>query len=141
LDEKGKEHPIVMGSYGIGIERILACFLEQNHDEFGIIWDKVIAPFDIQLLGLNMKKKEVVEASEKLYEELTGAGYEVLFDDRIDAQAGFKFKDADLLGMPIQIIVGDKKLKDNKVEVKVRKTGERFDVKLSDTIKKIEEVY
>jgi prolyl-tRNA synthetase len=141
LDEKGKEHPIVMGSYGIGVERILACFLEQNHDEYGIIWDKVIAPFDIQLLGLNMKKKEVVEASEKLYQELTQVGYEVLFDDRIDAQAGFKFKDADLLGMPLQIIVGDKKLKENKIELKIRKTGERYDVKLSDIIKKIEEVY
>jgi prolyl-tRNA synthetase len=141
LNEKGKEHPIVMGSYGIGVERILACFLEQNHDEFGIIWDKVIAPFDIQLLGLNMKKKEVVDASEKLYSELNNAGYEVLFDDRIDAQAGYKFKDADLLGMPIQIIVGDKKLKENKVEVKLRRTGERFDVELSDIIKKIEELY
>jgi prolyl-tRNA synthetase len=141
LDENGKEHPIVMGSYGIGVERILACFLEQNHDEFGIIWDKVIAPFDIQLLGLNMKKKEVVDASEKLYSELNNSGYEVLFDDRIDAQAGFKFKDADLLGMPIQIIVGDKKLKKNKVEVKLRRTGERFNVELSDIIKKIEELH
>ncbi|MEJ2194576.1 MAG: proline--tRNA ligase [Ignavibacteriaceae bacterium] len=145
LDEKGKENPIVMGSYGIGVERILACFLEQNHDEFGIIWDKILAPFDIQLIGLNMKKKEVVDASETLYAELTGAGYEVLFDDRLDAQAGFKFKDADLLGIPVQVIVGDKKLKESasggKVEVKIRRTGDRLDVELKDLLKKIEEIY
>jgi len=139
LDEKGKEHPIVMGSYGIGVERILACYLEQNHDEFGIIWDKVLAPFDIHLIGLNMKRKEVVETSEKLYEELTGAGYEVLFDDRLDAQAGYKFKDADLLGMPVQIIVGDKKLKENNVEVKIRRSGKRFDVELKKIVQKIKE--
>jgi prolyl-tRNA synthetase len=129
-----------MGSYGIGVERILACFLEQNHDEFGIIWDKILAPFDIQLIGLNMKKKEVVNASETLYAELTGAGYEVLFDDRLDAQAGFKFKDADLLGMPVQVIVGDKKLKENKVEVKIRRSGERFDVELKKMVNKIKEI-
>ena len=88
-----------------------------------------------------MKKESVVEASEKIYDELTNSGYEVLFDDRIDAQAGFKFKDADLLGMPIQVIVGDKKLKENKVEVKLRRSGERFDLDLKDLIKKIGEIY
>jgi prolyl-tRNA synthetase len=140
LDENGKEHPIVMGSYGIGVERIMACYLEQNHDDYGIIWDKIIAPFDIQLMGLNMKKEVVVENSEKIYSELKDAGYEVLFDDRIDAQAGFKFKDADLLGMPVQIIVGDKKLKENKVEIKLRKTGERFDISLDELVNKIKEI-
>jgi prolyl-tRNA synthetase len=129
-----------MGSYGIGVERIMACYLEQNHDDYGIIWDKIIAPFDIQLMGLNMKKEVVVENSEKIYSELKDAGYEVLFDDRIDAQAGFKFKDADLLGMPVQIIVGDKKLKENKVEIKLRKTGERFDISLDELVNKIKEI-
>jgi prolyl-tRNA synthetase len=86
-----------------------------------------------------MKKQEVIETCDKLYDALTAAGYEVLFDDRIDAQAGFKFKDADLLGMPVQVIVGDKKLKDMKVEVKLRKSGERFDVDLDQVISKIPE--
>ncbi len=140
LDENGKENPIVMGSYGIGVERIMACFLEQNHDENGIIWDKVIAPFDIQLIGLNLKNDKVVKASEKIYNDLSNAGYEVLFDDRLDAQAGFKFKDADLLGMPLQIIVGDKKLNDDKVEIKLRRSGKRFDVSLNDLNNKISEL-
>jgi len=141
LDENGKEHPIVMGSYGIGVDRIMACYLEQNHDDYGIIWDKIITPFDIQLIGLNMKKENVVENAEKIYNELTDAGYEVLFDDRVDAQAGFKFKDADLLGMPVQVIVGDKKLKENKVEIKLRRSGERFDLDLKDMVKKIGDIY
>lgn len=139
LDEQGKENPIIMGSYGIGVERVIACYLEQHHDENGILWDKALAPFDVHLMGLNMKKKEVIDASEKLYEELTKAGIEVLFDDRVDAQAGFKFKDADLLGMPVQVIVGDKKLKENKVEVKIRKTGERFDVGIDEVVEKVKE--
>jgi prolyl-tRNA synthetase len=141
LDEKGEDHPIVMGSYGIGIERILSCYLEQHHDDAGIIWDKTLAPFDIHLIALNMKKDVVVENAELIYNDLQSEGYSVLFDDRTDAQAGFKFNDADLLGMPIQIIVGEKKLKDKKVEVKLRKSGEREDVNLEELKKKIEELY
>ncbi len=91
-------------------------------------------------MGLNMKKELVAEASNKIYEELTGSGFDVLFDDRTNVQAGFKFKDADLLGMPVQVIVGDKKLKENKVEVKIRRTGERFDVELSDLVEKMKEI-
>ena len=143
LDENGKELPLVMGSYGIGVERVMACYIEQNHDEYGIIWDKTLAPFDVHLIGLNMKKETVVEASEKIYEDLREAGFDVLFDDRTNVQAGFKFNDADLLGMPVQVIVGDKKLKESatggKVEVKLRRTGERFDVELSELISKIKE--
>jgi prolyl-tRNA synthetase len=141
LDERGQEKPIVMGSYGIGVERILACYIEQNYDEKGLIWNKALAPFDIHLIALNMKNKIVVSTADKLYNDLQGEGYEVLFDDR-DAAAGFKFNDADLLGMPIQIIVGEKKLKEDQCEVKIRNTGKRFDVDLSalssilfDTIK------
>jgi prolyl-tRNA synthetase len=140
LDENGKENPIIMGSYGIGVERVMACYIEQHHDEYGIIWDKTLAPFHIHLMGLNMKKQEVIETCDRLYSNLTSAGYEVLFDDRIDAQAGFKFKDADLLGMPVQIIVGDKKLKESKVEIKIRKTGERFDVDLNEILAKMKEL-
>lgn len=139
LDEKGEEHPIVMGSYGIGVERIMACYIEQNHDDKGIIWNKALTPFDIHLIALNLKNDNVVSTSEKLYADLKNAGYEVLFDDR-DAAAGFKFNDADLLGMPIQIIVGEKKLKENKCEVKIRKTGERLDIELKNLMSKLKEL-
>ena len=140
LDENGKENPIIMGSYGIGVERIIACYVEQHHDEKGLIWDKVLAPFQINLLALNMKKGNVVEASDKIYAELSNAGFSVLYDDRIDAQAGFKFNDADLLGMPIQVIVGDKKLKENMIEIKVRATGERFDIAPDELKEKLGEI-
>ncbi|QOJ27533.1 MAG: proline--tRNA ligase [Ignavibacteriales bacterium] len=131
LDEDGTEKPIIMGSYGIGVERVMACYIEQHHDERGIIWNKALAPFHIHLLGLNMKKEGVQKASEELYTRLAAAGYEVLFDDR-EAQAGFKFNDADLLGMPVQVIVGEKKLAEGKVEVKLRATGEREDVSITE---------
>jgi prolyl-tRNA synthetase len=140
LDENGKENPLIMGSYGIGVDRVMACYLEQHNDEKGIIWDKTLAPYQIHLMGLNMRKQEVVNASEKIYQQLTDAGYDVLFDDRLDAQAGFKFNDADLLGMPIQVIAGDKKLKDGKVELKLRESGERFDIALDDLLMKINEL-
>jgi prolyl-tRNA synthetase len=140
LDENGKEHPIIMGSYGIGVERVMACYVEQHHDDNGIIWDKTLAPFPVHLLALNMKKNNIVEAADLIYNDLKNSGIDVLYDDRVDAQAGFKFNDADLLGMPIQVIVGDKKLKENKVEVKVRKTGERFDVEIIELNKKIMEL-
>jgi len=141
LDENGKENPLVMGSYGIGVERVMACFIEQHHDEKGIIWDKTLAPFDIHMLALNLKNQTIVEAAEKVYEELQAAGFQVLFDDRVDAGAGFKFNDADLLGMPIQVILGEKKLKEEKVEVKIRATGERFDIALNKLVAKLKEIY
>jgi prolyl-tRNA synthetase len=141
LDEKGEEHPIIMGSYGIGAERIMACFIEQHHDDKGIIWDATLAPFHIHLIGLNMKNEGVTKTCEEIYNNLSSNSYEVLFDDRIDAQAGVKFNDADLLGMPLQIIVGDRKLKTNQVEVKIRKTGERFDVELDNLMNKIKGVW
>ena len=140
LDENGKEQPIIMGSYGIGVERVMACYIEQHNDEQGLVWDKTLAPFQVHLMGLNMKKEEVVKICNKFYDEMNAKGIEVLYDDRVDAQAGFKFKDADLLGMPIQVIVGDKKLKENKVEVKIRKSGERFDVSVDELIGKIQEL-
>ncbi|NUN07764.1 MAG: proline--tRNA ligase [Ignavibacteriaceae bacterium] len=130
LDEHGAEKPIIMGSYGIGVERVMACYIEQNHDENGIIWNKLLAPYQIHLIGLNMKKPHLAEAALKLYDQMKRLGFDVLFDDREDAQAGFKFKDADLLGMPVQIIVGEKKLAVGQVEVKIRKTGERMDAEL-----------
>jgi prolyl-tRNA synthetase len=141
LDEKGEEHPIIMGSYGIGVERVMACFIEQHHDDKGIIWDTTLAPFHTHLIGLNLKNESVTRACEEIYKNLTGNSFDVLFDDRNDAQAGVKFNDADLLGMPLQIIVGDKKLKTNQVEVKVRKSGERIDVDLDNVLERIREIW
>jgi len=140
LDEEGNEKPIIMGSYGIGVERVMACYIEQHNDENGIIWDNTLAPFQVHLMGLNMKNEDVAKTSESIYEKLTSENIEVLFDDRIDAQAGYKFKEADLLGMPVQVIVGNKKLKENKVELKLRATGERIDVSTDELISKVPEL-
>ena len=138
-DEAGEEHPLIMGSYGIGVERVIACFIEQHHDDRGIVWNKTLAPFQIHLIGLSLRKENMQQACDALYEKLS-AKYEVLFDDRTDATAGFKFNDADLMGMPIQVIAGEKKLAENKVEVKVRRTGERLDVPIDELMQKIEEL-
>jgi prolyl-tRNA synthetase len=139
LDENGKEKPVVMGSYGIGVERILACFIEQNYDDRGLIWKEPLQPFDIHLIGLNMKNAEVSKFAEKVYLDLIADGYEVLFDDRTDASAGFKFNDADLLGMPVQVIVGEKNLKEGKVELKNRKTGNKIVIALDNLLNQLQE--
>jgi prolyl-tRNA synthetase len=138
LDEKGEEHPIVMGSYGIGVERIFACFLEQNYDEKGIVWKEPLSPFDIHLIGLNMKSELISKTCEQLYIDLIKDGYEVLFDDRNDVSAGFKFNDADLLGMPVQVIVGEKNLKDGNIELKNRKTGQKKIVPLTNLLDELQ---
>jgi prolyl-tRNA synthetase len=107
LDQDGKAVPIVMGSYGIGVERIMTAAIEQNCDDDGIIWPKAIAPFDVVVTITNMKQDEIREAGEKLYKDLRHAGLDVLLDDR-DERAGVKFKDADLIGVPYRITVGKK---------------------------------
>lgn len=140
LDEHGKDHPVVMGSYGIGVERVIACYLEQNHDDKGIIWDKNFTPFHIHLIGLNLKNEEMYKAAGKIYDDLTEQGYEVLYDDRLDASAGFKFNDADLMGMPVQVVVGEKNYKNGNVEIKNRRTGEKEVIPLNslhDKLKKL----
>jgi len=137
LDEKGVAHPIIMGSYGIGIERIIACHIEQNHDANGIIWDKAIAPYQIHLIAVS-KSQAVLEMAEKVYNDLNDDGVEVLFDDRTDTSPGFKFKDADLLGMPYQVIVGEKNLANGKIEIKERRTGDRILVDVAGVIDKVQ---
>jgi len=134
LDEKGQEKPIIMGSYGIGPARIAAAAIEQNYDKDGVIWPKSIAPFDVEMLPLNMKDAETVEIAEKLYKDLTEKGIEVLIDDR-DERAGVKFKDADLIGIPTQIIIGEKNLKEDLVEIKDRRTKEAVKVKVEEVVK------
>ncbi len=125
LNEQGAEHPIIMGSYGIGVERVIACHIEQSHDQNGIIWNKPLAPFQVHLVLVNGNNAAVVEASEKLYTTLTAKGLEVLFDDRKDVSPGFKFKDADLMGMPLHVIVGEKNLVNGNIEIKERASGTR----------------
>lgn len=119
LDAEGKEHPMLMGSYGIGITRTPQAALEKYHDDKGIIWPKNIAPYLVELIPVNQEKENLVTAAEQIYADLTKAGIEVLYDDRME-RAGVKFNDADLIGLPIRVTVGDKSLKDGKVELKSR---------------------
>lgn len=139
LDEHGNEKPIIMGSYGIGPARIAAAAIEQNNDKDGIIWPRAIAPFDVELIPLNMKDPRTVETAGKLYRELINNRIEVLMDDR-DERAGVKFKDADLIGIPTQIIIGEKNLKEGLVEIKDRKTKEAEKVKVEDVVVKIQDL-
>ncbi len=122
LDRDGVTKPIVMGCYGIGVNRIIASLIEISNDRDGMIWPLSIAPYQIIILALNVANKKVKELAEDAYKKLSKAGYDVLYDDRNES-AGIKFKDADLIGIPIKIIVGEKNAKKDIVEVKERKTG------------------
>jgi prolyl-tRNA synthetase len=140
LDESGKAQPVIMGSYGIGMERIVACYIEQNHDKDGIVWNKALAPYPIHLIAVNMNSKDVVAASDRIYTQFSKISVDILYDDRANITPGFKFKDADLLGMPFQVIVGDKGLKNGQIEIKRRRTGERILVKLEDALAEIQKL-
>jgi prolyl-tRNA synthetase len=133
LDEGGREVPMVMGSYGIGVERILAGAVELHHDQDGIRFPLSIAPFHIALLPLQMQDAAVRDAAEKIYRDLQKAGIEVLLDDR-DERAGVKFKDADLIGLPLRIAVGKKGLAEGKVEWKARGSKEVELIPLADVV-------
>ncbi len=130
LDENGRSQPMIMGCYGIGVSRTLAAVIEQNNDENGIIWPVAVAPFHVHVIPVNAKVDEQRQASEKITEALTAAGVEVLFDDRPE-RAGVKFKDADLIGLPIRITVSDK-AQEGVVEVRVRRTGETHEVQIDN---------
>jgi prolyl-tRNA synthetase len=121
LDEGGRETTLYMGCYGIGVTRIPAAAIEQNHDERGIIWPAAIAPFQVVLVPINLQKSaRVREVSERLYEEFTAAGIEVLYDDR-DARPGVKFADAELLGIPHRLVVAERGLDAGKLEYRHRR--------------------
>ncbi len=121
LDEAGKEVTLLMGCYGIGVTRIVAAAIEQNHDERGIIWPTPIAPFQVVLIALNLQKSpRVRELSDRLYAELNAAGIEVLYDDR-DARPGVKFADAELLGIPHRLVVAERGLEAGKLEYRGRR--------------------
>lgn len=136
IDEKGQKRPVTMGCYGLGIGRTLASAIEQSHDEKGIIWPLPLAPFSLVLISLNPEDIKVKEFSERIYRELIEKNEEVIYDDR-EERAGVKFKDAELIGIPYQIIVGLKKIKENKVEIGIRKTGEKISVEVSEFYEKI----
>jgi prolyl-tRNA synthetase len=138
LDEGGKERPIIMGSYGIGVERIIACLIEQSHDKNGIIWTKTLAPYHVHLVLVNGNNEKVVAVAEQLYVKLQESLIDVLYDDRREVSPGFKFKDADLLGMPLQIIVGEKNVTNGKIEIKDRATGQREIIDIGGAVKHVE---
>ncbi|WP_319414543.1 proline--tRNA ligase [uncultured Cohaesibacter sp.] len=132
----GKEYPVHMGSYGVGVSRLLGGIIEASHDENGIIWPKSVAPFDIGLINMKVDNAETSAVSEQLYERLGNAGFDVLYDDRA-GQAGAKFATMDLIGLPTQIIVGPRGLKSNEVEIKDRATGAREMVSLDGVVDRI----
>ncbi|MDQ2856411.1 MAG: proline--tRNA ligase [Acidobacteriota bacterium] len=136
LNQNGKPVPIVMGSYGIGVERIITAAIEQNSDDDGILWPRSIAPFHVVVTVTNMKQDEVREAGEKLYKDLRQAGLDVLLDDR-DERAGVKFKDADLIGIPYRITLG-KKISEGLVELFDRQVKKNEDVKLSEVVSRVQ---
>jgi prolyl-tRNA synthetase len=133
LDEQGAEKPIIMGSYGIGPARIAAAAVEQGNDENGIIWPFAIAPFHVLIVPVNVNDVKSMDVAEELYTALEEKGFEVLLDDR-DERAGVKFKDADLVGIPYRVIIGEKNLKEGLVEFKERKSGRVEKVKIEEAV-------
>lgn len=138
LTAEGKEVPIIMGSYGIGVERIITAAIEQNHDADGIVWPKSLTPFDVVVTVTNIKDEKLRAAGEQLYDDLRHAGLEVLLDDR-DERAGVKFKDADLIGIPYRITIG-KKIADENVELFDRRAKQSEDVKVSSVVSRVQEL-
>ncbi|MCI0440497.1 MAG: proline--tRNA ligase, partial [Chloroflexi bacterium] len=138
-DQSGGQHPIIMGCYGIGVGRLFAAAIEQNHDEKGIIFPTPIAPFHVNLTALNADSPEVAEAAESLYTELQAAGFEVLYDDRADSP-GVKFNDADLLGLPVRLVVSPRNLRQNVVEVKGRTEAKAVTVPREEVVARVKEL-
>jgi prolyl-tRNA synthetase len=127
LDREGKAHAMAMGSYCMGVSRMAAAIIEQSHDDNGVIWPISIAPFQVHLIALNLEDEEVAHEAEGLYRRLLEQGIDVLFDDRT-LRAGEKFRDADLLGIPIRVTISRRTSKEQKIELKFRhkEEGELF---------------
>jgi prolyl-tRNA synthetase len=136
LDAEGRERPFEMGCYGIGISRLVAAAIEQNHDANGIIWPLSIAPFEVLLLPINYKDKAIREAADRLYQELRDRAVEVLLDDR-DERPGVKFKDADLIGIPLRVTIGAKGLEKGLVELRLRHSGKMDEIPMADSTEKL----
>jgi prolyl-tRNA synthetase len=133
MDEDGSEKPFIMGCYGVGVSRSMAAVVEQFHDDQGIIWPLAVAPAHVCVIPLTVGDDLVQPAAEKVAEELAARGLEVAIDDRSE-RAGVKFADADLIGWPLQVVIGKRGLADGKVEVKLRKTGQKKDVALDEVV-------
>lgn len=137
LGPDGKNVILEMGCYGIGVSRVVASAIEQNHDKYGIIWPDALAPFQVAIVPMNMhKSEEVKEAAEKLYAELTAMGIEVLFDDRKE-RPGVMFSDMELIGIPHTIVIGDRSMKEGNFEYKNRRTGEKTAVAMADIVEHV----
>jgi len=128
-----------MGCYGIGVGRLMAAAIEQNHDDRGIVFPAAIAPYQVHLVGLNLSRAEVAQAADVLYKELWAQGVECLYDDRIDQSAGVKLNDADLLGLPVRLIISPRNLDQGSVEVKGRQEEEATMVPLDQVAQDIRE--
>ena len=139
IDENGDKQFIVMGCYGIGVSRLIAAIIEQNHDSNGIIWPISVSPFDIQILPLKATNKKIMKLALRYYKTLKKYGCEVLIDDR-DESAGIKFKDADLIGSSLILILGEKNLEKNKIEIKIRRTGELLKVNTASAVNKLRQL-
>ena len=138
-DEQGAEHPMIMGCYGLGIGRTVAAAIEQNHDADGIVWPLPLAPFAVLVQSLNPADAAVREAADRIYAELQAHGVEVLYDDR-DERPGVKFKDGDLVGIPIRVTVGAKSLADGKVEISLRRDRQKQLVPVGEAVAKTREL-
>jgi prolyl-tRNA synthetase len=138
-DEKGEQHPLVMGCYGIGVSRIVAALVEQWHDDSGITWPLSVAPFQVAVLLLDPKNEEVVKTAEQLYSDLGAQGYDVLLDDR-DERPGVKFKDAELIGYPLVVVVGKKAAQEGLLEVRRRKDKSEQVVPIAEALAAVKEL-
>ncbi len=138
LDENGRQKPMIMGCYGIGVSRTVSAIAEQFNDEKGLIWPVNIAPYQVHLIPVNMKDEAQKQLGEELYEQLTRAGYDVLIDDRPE-RAGVKFADSDLIGMPVRVTVG-KKAAEGIIELKIRENGESFEIPVGELLERLKTI-
>ncbi|MCD5390735.1 proline--tRNA ligase [candidate division NPL-UPA2 bacterium] len=139
LNEKGEETLAIMGCYGIGITRTVAAIIEQNHDENGIVWPMSVSPYQVHIILLNVNSRETVKVADNLYNQLTGEGVETLLDDR-DERAGVKFKDADLIGVPLRLIVSPRRVAEKKAEIKHHRDGRELLIAIGQVREKVKEL-
>lgn len=139
LDQSGKKQPVIMGCYGIGVSRLISAVIEQNNDEAGIIWPDEVAPYRVIILPLDTQEPSIMDRAAGLHDRLAGAGIDVLLDDR-DERAGVKFNDAELLGIPLCVVIGKKGLQQNKVEIKTRRTKEVIAVEPDRVFERLEQL-
>ena len=136
LDSQGRQRPIIMGCYGIGVSRLISAIIEQNYDEAGIIWPREVSPYQAIILPLDVTEQKIMEEASRIYGELRQEAVDVLLDDR-DERSGVKFKDAELIGIPIIIVIGQKSISQKKIEIKSRRDKEVILADIEDSVKKI----